>query len=168
MHTVRVQARASRRARQSETGFRRNCFITFAIAVFGASLALADPPATKTLFNIEAQRAKTSLTLYARQARVQLGFAADIVDDILTNPVKGEYENAQALELLLAGTGLEAEQGDSGIIIRRVPEKELASGIEDPTAATASTNSLQLMQTAAQAPPQSSTSPVGATDGVIL
>lgn len=158
MHTERVQACASLRARQSTYSFRCDRLILLAIAIFGASLALADPETKKTSFDIAAQPAKTSLTLYARQARVQLGFAADVVDDVLTNAVKGEYENAQALEILLEGTGLEGEQGERGIIIRLASEGELTSGIEEPAPAIADENGLQFTQTGAQSPSHTATS----------
>lgn len=163
MYTERNNARVSRCARQPMVSFRREQLIVFAFAVFGVSLAAADPATTKTMFNIEELPAQQSLTLYARQAHVQLGFAADIVEDILTNPVKGEYENAQALELLLEGTGLEAEHGESGIIVRRIPERVVTSGIEEPATVVAETNSLQLMQTATQAASQTATSSAGNT-----
>lgn len=118
------------------------CF-TF-IVIFNLSPAVADEEATKTTFNIEAQSADRSLTLFARQAKVQLGFAADIVEDIFTNPVMGEFENAQALRLLLKDTGLKAEYGERGIIIRRDVTHKIRSDVSAPPSTSGKSNDLQL------------------------
>lgn len=87
-------------------------------------LALSGVPAiasaqSKVAFDIEAGPAVHALNRYARQARVQVGFSMDAVDHVRTNAVKGSFEIEEALNLLLAGTGLVAEYGEKGIVIHR-------------------------------------------------
>ena len=137
--------------RTTTLGFRHSYFAAFLVVFFGLSIAVAAAETVKTAFNIEAKPARQSLTDYARQAQVQLGYADDVVDDVLTNPVIGEYDNARALELLLKDTGLEAEHGERGIFIRRVQAGQVSSGVEEPSRPIAVTNSSQLTQAMAQA-----------------
>ena len=134
--------------------------IVLSAVVFGMSLAVADAETKKKLFSIEAQPARHSLTQYARQAQVQLGFAAD-VNDVVTNAVIGEYDVSRALELLLEGTGLEAEHGERGIVIRPVPREEGAGSVNEPAAAVAETTSLQLVKTLTLPSAQASTTSSG-------
>ena len=148
------------RPRPSDRLFNRWQMIVLSAAVFGMSLAVADAETKKKLFSIEAQPARHSLTLYARQAQVQLGFAAD-VNDIVTNAVIGEYDVSRALELLLEGTGLQAEHGERGIIIRPVPREEGAGSVNEPATAVAETTSLQLVQTLTLPSAQASTTSSG-------
>ena len=135
--------------------------------VFGMSLAVADAETKKKMFSIEAQPARHSLTLYARQAQVQLGFAADVTDDIVTNSVIGEYDVSQALELLLEGTGLRAEHGERGIVIRPIQKAEGTGSIDEPATTDAETTSLKLVKNltlpSAQATQQSTPAVAGQT-----
>ena len=138
--------RAVLRSRSSDYFFSRWQMIVLLAVVFGMSLAVADAGTKKKLFSIEAQPARHSLTLYARQAQVQLGFSAGVTDDVVTNAVIGEYDASQALKLLLEGTGLQAEHGERGIIIRRAPESQTVGSVGEPEEAIAETTSLQLVQ----------------------
>ena len=137
--------RAVLRSRSSDYFFSRWQMIVLLAVVFGMSLAVADAGTKKKLFSIEAQPARHSLTLYARQAQVQLGFSAG-VNDIVTNVVIGEYDVLQALQLLLEGTGLQAEHGERGITIRPVPRAEGAGSVDEPTSVGAKTTSLKLVK----------------------
>jgi outer membrane receptor protein involved in Fe transport len=83
-------------------------------------------------FDIDAGPAMQSLSQYAQQARIQLGFSTNVIAEIHTNPVKGEYEREEALGLLLAGTGLVAEDGKNGIVIHRATEPPPKSSEEGP------------------------------------
>ncbi len=139
--------------------------IVLSAVVFSMSLAVADAETKKKMFSIEAQPARHSLTLYARQAQVQLGFAADVTDDVVTNAVIGEYDVSQALELLLEGTGLQAEHGERGIIIRPVPRPESAGSIDEPASAVAETTSLRLVNTLMLPSAQASTTSDGGQSG---
>lgn len=156
--------RAVLRSRSSDYFFSRWQMIVLLAVVFGMSLAVADAGTKKKLFSIEAQPARHSLTLYARQAQVQLGFSAG-VNDIVTNAVIGEYDVSQALELLLEGTGLQAEHGERGITIRPVPRAEGAGSVGEPTVADAETTSLKLVKSltlpSAQATQQTTSSVAG-------
>ena len=140
--------RAVLRSRSSDYFFSRWQMIVLLAVVFGMSLAVADAGTKKKLFSIEAQPARHSLTLYARQAQVQLGFGAG-VNDIVTNAVIGEYDVAQALKLLLEGTGLHAEHGERGIIIRPIQRTEGAGSVDEPTIVGAKTTSLKLVKSLA-------------------
>lgn len=135
--------------------------IVLSAVVFSMSLAVADAETKKKMFSIEAQPARHSLTLYARQAQVQLGFAASVTDDIVTNAVIGEYDVSQALELLLEGTGLQAEHGERGIIIRPIRRAEGAGSVDEPATAVAETTSLKLVNTLMLPSAQASTTSGG-------
>ena len=147
--TISGRLRAAVQRRRRIAGPYRIPRVVFLVVAFGisASLAAADP--AKHLFNIEAKPATQSLTDYARQAHTQLGYDVDMVEDILTNAVVGEYDSAEALELLLADTGLAAEYGERGIFIRRIAKREVGGDIEKRTPPLAEANSLRLTQTAA-------------------
>jgi outer membrane receptor protein involved in Fe transport len=72
-------------------------------------------------FNIPAQSVPAALSEFARQARVQLFFISDGFEDIQANAVIGTYATQQALDLLLAGTGLAASiSSESGVKVRPV------------------------------------------------
>lgn len=158
INTTRAQVRSKTRIDLATGRFTRWQATVLSIIVFGMSLAVADAEPKKKSFSIEAQPAKQSLTLYARQAQVQLGFAADVVtDDIVTNAVIGEYDVTQALELLLKNTGLQAEYGERGIIIRRFSTPQRAGGVDEPPTPVAETTRLELPRTSTLATVQSST-----------
>lgn len=157
-HANRILAHADACIRRAVTRSRAP-LVAFP-AVLGLSFSLAAAEIGKTIFNIEAQPAPQSLTEYALQANVQVGYTAAVVEDVLTNPVKGEYDNVRALELLLKDTGLTAEYGERGIFIRRIVASEVSGDIEAPAPAVAETTSLQLMQSTIPALSQGSTTSV--------
>lgn len=149
LSTIYGRMRAGIRSWRSIVDLCRTRFAGFLIVVFGFSVSLSAAEPVKRVFNIEAKPATQSLTDYARQAHTQLGYDVNIVDDILTNAVVGEYDTAEALELLLEDTGLEAEHGERGIFIRRVPESESGGGVKERKPAVAETNGLQVVQSLA-------------------
>ena len=84
-----------------------------AIAQIGALLAMpmgvvADEPAPESTisFDIPQQRADLALTQFAEQANLTLLFPFDGVRDRTANALTGEYTLDEAIEVLLAGTGL--------------------------------------------------------------
>lgn len=89
-----------------------------------ANLALAEESRPDTIpveFNIPAQFVPAALGELARQARVQLFFISDGFETVQANAVVGSYSTQQALNLLLAGTGLTASfVQDSGVKVRPV------------------------------------------------
>ncbi len=73
-------------------------------------------------FDIPAQFVPAALSDFARQARVQLFFISDGFESIRANAVVGAYSTQEALDLLLAGTGLAASYSEeSGIKVSAVP-----------------------------------------------
>ena len=84
-----------------------------AIGLIGALLAMpiramADEPAPGATieFDIPQQRADLALTQFAEQANLTLLFPFDGVRDRTANALTGEYTLDEAIEVLLAGTGL--------------------------------------------------------------
>ena len=67
-------------------------------------------------FNIPQQRADISLTEFAEQADLTLLFSFDDVQDITTNPLKGQYTVTEAIAKLLEGTALEVKVGDGNLL----------------------------------------------------
>ena len=72
-------------------------------SAFADESAKADP----TRFDIDEQPLKTALTEFARQSDREILFATDVVVDKQAPTVTGIYEPEDALNLLLADTGLE-------------------------------------------------------------
>ena len=84
-----------------------------AIGLIGTLLAMpfgavADEPTPGTMinFDIPQQRADLALTQFAEQANLTLLFPFDGVRDRTANALTGEYTLDEAIEVLLAGTGL--------------------------------------------------------------
>ncbi len=94
------------------------------MAVAIADRAIAETRRAETNpveFNIPAQTVPAALNEFARQASVQLFFITDGFENVQANAVFGTYPRQQALDLLLAGTGLAASYSlDSGIKVRPV------------------------------------------------
>lgn len=152
-------ARAEGRSCRPVLIVKRSNFVILSVTIFCLSIAVAAAEPIKTMFAIEAQPAKLSLTEYAQQADVQVGYTLDIVENVLTNPVIGEYDIDQALELLLKDTGLKVEHGERGLFIRRIQKRVAGGGVEEPAPALATTNSVQLSQTLAQGAAQGQAMP---------
>ena len=89
-----------------------------------AIIAAAPARAQVHEFNIEAQSAQSGIAEFARQADIQILASQELVQDLRTGAVKGSFDTVTALKILLAGTGLEAQQtGESTfIIVRRTAE----------------------------------------------
>jgi outer membrane receptor protein involved in Fe transport len=79
------------------------------IAVAGAAWAQA-----KT-FDVPAQPAATGVADFARQADIQVLVSEAAARGKQTNAVRGAFETAKALEILLHGTGLRAEATSVGV-----------------------------------------------------
>ncbi len=72
-------------------------------------------------FDIPAQTVPAALNDFARQARVQLFFITEGFENVQANAVVGTYPRQTALDLLLAGTGLQASlSSDSSIKVAPV------------------------------------------------
>lgn len=69
-------------------------------------------------FNIPAQTVPNALSDFSRQANVELAFSELGYENVQTKPVIGRYRKEQALEMLLAGTGLRVKVGaDDSVIV---------------------------------------------------
>lgn len=74
-------------------------------------------------FDIPVQRIADALGEFARQAGVQIFFISEGFENTRANAVVGTYSPQEALDLLLAGTGLSADySADTGIRVSTVPE----------------------------------------------
>ncbi len=99
--------------------------IAAALIACGAWPGWADD-SREIAFSIEAQRADTALTAFARQAGVSVLFPFDAVAKIQAKELVGTYRIADGLRVLLEGTGLEATlQGGDRLSVR------LSSGAAD-------------------------------------
>ena len=72
-------------------------------AAFAAESVTADP----VDFRITGQPLDSALNEFARQSDREIFYASDVVDGVYANGVDGKYEPEDALELLLADSGLE-------------------------------------------------------------
>jgi iron complex outermembrane receptor protein len=91
----------------------------------------AAAPATRSI-SIAAQPLGNALNELARQADLQLGFPAALVAGKTAPAVSGQLTAQQALDRLLAGSGLEGTVRDRAVLVRAVPAGA-ASGTALPT-----------------------------------
>lgn len=93
---------------------------TAALIIADGAFAQAQHSAENPLeFTIPAQTVPAALSEFARQANTQFLFIIDGFEDVQANAVFGYYATQQALDLLLAETGLVATYSpDSGINVR--------------------------------------------------
>jgi catecholate siderophore receptor len=94
--------------------FRLGLAATSAVAVVFAAPAYAKTPA----FDVAAQPAEQGVAEFARQADIQILVSKETAQGVRTNAVKGSYDVATGLKLLLSGTGLEAKAtGDAAFTV---------------------------------------------------
>lgn len=91
----------------------------------------ATAPATRSI-SIAAQPLGNALNELARQADLQLGFPAALVAGKTAPAVAGQLTAQQALDRLLAGSGLEGTVRDRAVLVRALPTGA-ASGTVLPT-----------------------------------
>ena len=89
------------------------CIAFVATSAWAATSARAAPKA----FNLSAQDVTTGTARFGRQADVQILIPGDIARNRRINAVHGRYEIAQALAVMLQGTGLEARQVSDGVYV---------------------------------------------------
>lgn len=99
----------------------RPCLLALAIA---ATLPLATPvQAAPVTLNQPAQGLGDALNALASQTGLRLLFASNLVEGRQAPALNGSYEPAQALQRLLAGSGLEAvPTADGSFAIRALPQ----------------------------------------------
>ncbi len=81
-------------------------------------LASGGLQAASVSLDMPAQSLDTSLTELARQGAVQLLFDESLARQFQAPPLAGVYDLAEALQILLQGSGLELVQVDGGYVIR--------------------------------------------------
>ena len=113
----------------------------------GSEVALAQPvaPVSDTqarTYHIAAQALGTALQEFAAQAGVQMLFSQSDVAGMKTDGLQGTFSREQALQRLLAGSGLAVEYPthDSVIIRRPGNSPDSSSATAGPTAAVAQTS----------------------------
>lgn len=94
----------------------------------GASPAYAQAPEDKRSYNIEAQALSGALSAYAEQSGIEIIFTPEAVRGKRSNVLRGSYGPAEALSLLLRGTGLFSRRGSGTALIIT---SERPSGIPD-------------------------------------
>ncbi|MCC9624497.1 TonB-dependent receptor [Thalassospira sp. MA62] len=86
----------------------------------GDAIGAVDAPelaqATSAQFDIAPQLLADGLALFGQQAGVQVSANGDLVRDVETSGVSGEYQIEDALQRLLAGTGLSYRLSPNGAI----------------------------------------------------
>lgn len=88
--------------------FRQGLLACCALAAFGAASPVLAQGATPTAYSLAAQPLELALPAFARQADVQVLYAPALVRGKRAAPVAGARTPAEALERMLAGTGLKA------------------------------------------------------------
>jgi iron complex outermembrane recepter protein len=81
-----------------------------ALAVPSPSYAQATVAAARKTFNVPADNAETSLKRFSEQSGQEVLFPTDVVRGVRTNAVRGELSPRDALEQMVADTGLTVVQ----------------------------------------------------------
>lgn len=97
-----------------------------------AIVAFAAPACAQSAreFSIPAGPLDAALDAYAQQAGVQLLYTADLVAGLRTPGVNGRREPEQALQQLLAGSGISWTQSRPGVLVLRRTQTAGAGGAE--------------------------------------
>ncbi|MGH7946542.1 MAG: carboxypeptidase regulatory-like domain-containing protein, partial [Opitutaceae bacterium] len=95
----------------------------------------AKAPASKKSFDIPAGDAFTTLKRFFTQSGEQLIYKADSLERVKTNAVKGEFTAREALDRMLAQTGLAVKEDDKtgSLAIMPAAKPNGASGSASPT-----------------------------------
>jgi outer membrane receptor protein involved in Fe transport len=122
------------------------------VAVLAAAGAFAAEPVKKS-FNVPADSAERALKRFAEQSGVDVVFPTDVVSGVRTNPVQGELTAREALDRLLAGTGLvatpDARSGTFAVKRDPVPAKNAPHPGADSASATGSTVKMEAVEVVA-------------------
>ncbi|WP_129778313.1 TonB-dependent receptor domain-containing protein [Peristeroidobacter soli] len=102
-----------------------------AILLAGAASLAAQPAAARAIvhdLSIPSQPLSDALKALSAAANEQLLFSQELVEGKRSGAVAGAYTTDQALDLLLAGSGLIADRTPSGVLLIRDPAKARKSG----------------------------------------
>ena len=113
-----------------------------ALGITSPSLAVAEKPTTHSL-NIPSQQLGSALTALGAAANEQVLFSNDVVSGLRSPAVKGEFTTDAAVNLLLKGSGLQAERTASGVLLIRDPKSSTPA---KPTAGSPHSGDLRLSQ----------------------
>lgn len=93
------------------------------LALFTFTFTLTGAEASKKAFDVPAGDAAVTLKQFAQQAGQQVVYPAHDVKGVKTSPVKGDYTLGEALNVMLAGTGLVAalDEKSSTFAVSRDP-----------------------------------------------
>ena len=96
--------------------------VVLALLLTWSTTTLADDVAKDEaiLFDIPRQRADRALTRFAEQADLTLIFPFEEVREKTANRLVGPYPKEEAVEVLLAGTGLQPKFSDEAILIEAI------------------------------------------------
>ena len=103
--------------------------LAFASALIASPLAAAQSPSPQSQamaqYNVPKGDLSQSLTEFAQQAGIHLSAAASLTRGKSSFGVQGDFTVPQALMILLAGTGLEAQaQSNGSFLIKAAPQVE--------------------------------------------
>ena len=108
----------------------RRCRIAL---LFLAFVTVGKSFAAEVYFSIPETSADNGLKLYVEQAGRQILFPYDLVSRYSTNALRGSYNVDEALQILLANTGLEAVSSETGTLIIRTPGEEKEMSVKKKT-----------------------------------
>jgi iron complex outermembrane receptor protein len=104
-----------------------------ALLAWTAADAATDAAQREVRFLILQQSADKALTAFARQADVSVLFPYDAVSELTANPLIGVYELNEGLQIMLAGTGLDATlDGDEQLTIKIRPQSTASKKDDKP------------------------------------
>lgn len=108
------------------------------VAVLAVLLAGAPAIAQEKLsFDIPEQTASLAIQSWAQQSGLQVFAAEEHLRGVRTNPVRGDYTPIEAVQMLIAGTGLEVvAAGDKTVTIRKPSSGDSSAVPADSPAAT--------------------------------
>ena len=89
------------------------------IAIALMSMVSGRAFAEARIFNIPAEVAARAIPEFARQAGIQIIAPTEKLRGFHLNPVQGKYDVHEALEILLAGSGLIVAADDGKLIVLR-------------------------------------------------
>ncbi len=117
-------------------GKRTQIAVTCTVLLFGGGaiypeMASAQSAAETQAYAIPAKDLNSALRQFSQQSRVQLIYPTELTDHKQSAGLSGSYTAAEALRLLLQGSGLQAERvNDRTMVIKPadVPAKEPKTG----------------------------------------
>jgi iron complex outermembrane receptor protein len=112
----------------------RRLGVWLSAGVLAGGLAAAEP--ARRNFNLPADLAANSLKAFAQQSGIEVVIRAELGRTVRTQPVRGEYTPREALERLLARTGLavkeDAETGVMAIVPAALPAPARSGAADAP------------------------------------